>query len=89
MTCKADLEGARPDVTISLGHVENIPATSLENLILHSCVQSTEPHTQKSGKSVGYAELPSLPKFTKSPEFSNFGVRGVPLCGRVAAFFCP
>ena len=40
VTCKADLEGMSPEVTLTLGHADSAVWSPLENLLYHPCVQN-------------------------------------------------
>eukprot|EP00057_Strongylocentrotus_purpuratus_P030728 XP_782538.2 PREDICTED: AP-5 complex subunit mu-1 [Strongylocentrotus purpuratus] len=48
VTCKADLEGAMPEVTMNLAVPPDIPP--LENLIIHPCVAATDPLNLQPGE---------------------------------------
>ena len=43
VTCKAELEGTIPEVTLTLGKEEDLTATPMDHLLVHPCVQSVEP----------------------------------------------
>ncbi|XP_054758766.2 AP-5 complex subunit mu-1-like isoform X2 [Lytechinus pictus] len=48
VTCKADLEGAMPEVSMNLAVPPDIPP--LENLIIHPCVAATDPLNIQPGE---------------------------------------
>ncbi|XP_050405806.1 AP-5 complex subunit mu-1 [Patella vulgata] len=44
ITCKAELEGATPDVTLNISHLNEGIVAPLDHLVIHPCVQSADSH---------------------------------------------
>ena len=42
ITCRADLEGAIPDVTLNISHQSDGDSVPLDHLTIHPCVQSAD-----------------------------------------------
>lgn len=42
VTCRAELEGVLPEITLNVTHVSDAPALPLDYLLTHPCVQSAE-----------------------------------------------
>ncbi len=69
VTCQADLEGAIPDVSLTLTHAEGTPTLALDHLIYHPFVQRAEAQGHfTSGKAAaswllctGQCESPGSP----------------------------
>ena len=72
VTCKADLEGMAPEVTINLSHQPDLAShVPLDHLIVHPCVTSADtaqiPHSGKWAQ--GYHK-----KYHKNPLFQKIQI---------------
>ena len=82
VTCKADLEGMVPEVTINLSHQpDSASHVPLDHLIVHPCVTSADtaqiPHSGKWAREYFNHKIPLFQKIQIS--FSRIGNSTLPM----------